>query len=36
MLMVNLDETSQTKSGSTLFDKLIDKAYCAAFESAKS
>jgi D-alanyl-D-alanine carboxypeptidase len=36
MLMVNLDQTSQTKRVSTLFYKLIDKAYCAAFASANS
>ena len=32
MLMVNLDQTSWTKRVSTLFYKIIDKAYCAAFK----
>jgi len=33
LLMVNLDETSQTEDFKSLFDELLDKAYCSTFRS---
>ena len=34
LLMVNLDETSQTEEFKSLFYELLDKAYCSTFRSA--
>ena len=34
LLMVNLDETSQTEDFKALFYELLDKAYCSTFRSA--
>ena len=34
LLMVNLDETSQTEDIDSLFYELLDKAYCGTFRSA--
>jgi D-alanyl-D-alanine carboxypeptidase len=34
LLMVNLDETSQTEDFKSLFYELLDKAYCSTFRSA--
>ncbi len=34
LLMVNLDESSQTEDIKLLFEELRDKAYCSTFGSA--